>query len=306
MQTQGHSCTLVEMTRSIPLELITLERTALRFGHDIEKLRLLSASIAQHGLLQPIVVRAGDEGKYLLIAGVRRFKACSHLGWTEIDCTVVESKFGDVVPGFVENIQRLQMSPTEEASACKYMQEKENMSVAEIADATNHGRSWVQQRLMLAEWPAYAQDPIGKKKLSIGSVALLMQIDDEELRKYYIQIGAANGCTAQQAQAWLYDFQNRQRMIQPEGVDGVMPELPPLPPPLTCPCFLCGEAFDPSMTVIIRSCLPCRQSLAEILEAPAPTEEPETNGGPPELPKETNKPNEEEFKPSRSARFVGN
>jgi len=293
------------MTRSIPLDLITLERTALRFGHDVEKLRLLSASIAQHGLLQPIVVRKGDDGKYLLIAGVRRFKACSHLGWTEIDCTVVDTKFGDVVPGFVENIQRLQMSPTEEAAACKYMQEKENMSVGEIAESTNHGRSWVQQRLMLADWPEYARDPVGKKKLSIGSVALLMQITDEDLRIYYIQIGAANGCTAQQAQAWLYDFQNRQRMIQPVGVDGPMPELPPLPPPLTCPCFLCQENFDPSMTVIIRACMPCRQSLAEILEGTPPPEAPELNGGPPLIEGPANTPNEEEFEPSRSARFVG-
>ena len=255
------------MARSIPLASITLEREALRFGHDIEKLRLLSASIAQHGLLQPIVVRKGDDDHYVLIAGVRRLKAVSYLGWDEIDSTIIDTAHPDVVPAFVENVQRLQMSPTEEAAACKYMHESQNMSIGAIADTTNHGRSWVQQRLMLADWPDYAKDPIGKKRLSIGTVALLMEITDEELRKYYIQIGAANGCTAQQAQAWLGDWKNRMRMTHPEGLEGDVPELPPLPPPFLTPCFMCRTQLDPALSVMVRMCPSCQHDLSEILSS---------------------------------------
>ena len=268
------------MEQDIRVDQIQMDRTALRESVTDDSVRQLAESIRAQGLLQAIVVAARQGGGWRLIAGRRRLTACKLLGYTTIPARIIETEQIDEIPALAENLMRLQMSPTEEAEAVRMLHEEKGMSQREIAELTNHGTSWVQDRLFLCTLPDNFKKAVGEKKLSISAAGQLMLIQDVDYRDYLLSVAIVNGCTIHQAQAWLLDYQARSKIMNPTGSNPIEPRLPMEAPEPLCGCDFCGERVKAHLSVILRFCNDCNATLGEVREqmrrTPSPEPQPET------------------------------
>jgi ParB family chromosome partitioning protein len=150
-----------------------------------EQLHELEESIRQNGLLQPIVVRAAtsatpEGAEWELVAGERRWRAVRRLGWTEVPAVVKElDDRAMLIVAIVENVQRAELSPLEEAQGYRQLIDEFNFTQAEVAESVGRERSTVANLLRLLQLPASVQRMIGEGLLSMGHARAILGLEDE-------------------------------------------------------------------------------------------------------------------------------
>ena len=140
----------------------------------------LAASIKTQGLLQPLVVRAVARGRYELIAGERRWRAAQRAGLTELPVLVREVPEQTVLAlALIENIQREDLSPLEEAQALQRLIEEFGLTHQQTADAVGRSRAAVSNLLRLLELPAPVRALLDARKLEMGHARALATLPDK-------------------------------------------------------------------------------------------------------------------------------
>ena len=148
-----------------------------------DEIEELAQSIQKNGLLQPILVRKKDD-KYQIIAGERRWQACKHAGLTKIPVRIKEaSDFEAIMLATVENIQRSDLNPIEEAYAYRRMMERGNMTQSEVAQTVSKGRSTIANALRLLELPEEAQQLLYEEKITAGHARAILSVPTKEGRR---------------------------------------------------------------------------------------------------------------------------
>ncbi len=148
---------------------------------DKDALTELSASISENGLLQPILVREYAEGRYQIIAGERRFRASKLAGLTEIPAIVLDRddrKAAEIA--LIENIQREDLNPLEEALGYKALAEEYNMTQEELAAKVGKSRSAVANMLRLLDLPDDVLALVASKSLSAGHARTLLGLKSRD------------------------------------------------------------------------------------------------------------------------------
>ncbi|TVR59627.1 MAG: ParB/RepB/Spo0J family partition protein [Gemmatimonadales bacterium] len=151
-----------------------------RRDFDPEELADLRASIQANGLLQPLVVRPDptEGGRYQLVAGERRFRALTELNWAEAPAVVREVDDRTLlVLALVENIQRSQLGPVEEAEGYQSLVEEFGLTQGEVAEAVGKSRSAVANMLRLLRLPPSVRRMLGDGALSMGHARALLSLD---------------------------------------------------------------------------------------------------------------------------------
>jgi ParB family chromosome partitioning protein len=148
---------------------------------NAEELSELEASLRTAGLLQPITVRpAPTGGGYELIAGERRLRAATNLGWTEIAAAVKDVDDRTLLTlALVENLQRADLNPIEEAEGFKRLIEEFELTQQQVADAVGKERTTVNNLLRLLSLPASVRRMVEAGKLSLGHARPLLALGDE-------------------------------------------------------------------------------------------------------------------------------
>lgn len=145
-----------------------------------EQINELAASIRERGLVQPLVVRR-VEGKLELIAGERRLRAIASLGMTEVKVIVMEATDQEVAEiTLIENIQREDLSPLEEAEQYRLLQMRFHMKQDEIARHVGKSRVVVANMVRLLELAPEVRDMLENKEITVGHAKVLLQIKDPE------------------------------------------------------------------------------------------------------------------------------
>ncbi len=148
---------------------------------DDEALAELAASIAARGVIQPIIVRPLGKGRYQLIAGERRWRAAQKARLHEIPAIVRELDDREVMAlALIENLQREDLNPVEEARAYQRLSEQESMTQAEIAEMVDKSRSHVANLMRLLGLPEGVLDLVEAAKLSMGHARALIGHDEAE------------------------------------------------------------------------------------------------------------------------------
>ena len=148
---------------------------------DEESLAELAASIAARGVIQPVIVRPLGGGRYQLVAGERRWRAAQRARLHEIPALVQELEERDVMAlALIENLQRRDLNPIEEARAYQRLSEQEDLSQAEIAKLVEKSRSHVANLLRLLSLPASVLDQVQSGLLDMGHARALVGRDDAE------------------------------------------------------------------------------------------------------------------------------
>lgn len=148
-----------------------------------EELEELAASIREHGVLQPIVLRAADEG-YEIIAGERRVRACQRLGLKVIPALVRDADDTQMLElALIENIQRQDLGPIEEARAYQAYIQRLDMTQEQAAQRLGKSRSAVANMLRLLELPGDLQDLVSRGTLTMGHARALLAVGDAEAQR---------------------------------------------------------------------------------------------------------------------------
>ena len=167
--------------QSIPISLIRANPYQPRKEFRPEELADLESSLRTSGLLQPITVRPAPTGSgFELIAGERRFRAATRLGWTEIPAIVRETDDRTLLTlAMVENLQRADLDPIEEADGYHRLMEEFQLSQQEVADVVGKDRSTVANALRLRQLPAAVRRMLQEKQLSAGHARALLPLGTE-------------------------------------------------------------------------------------------------------------------------------
>jgi ParB family transcriptional regulator, chromosome partitioning protein len=166
--------------RELPLASVKPNPYQPRTRMDQAELTDLASSMQASGLLQPVIVRPRDNG-FELIAGERRWRAAQQLGWAKIPAVVREVDDRTLLTlALVENLQRDDLSPIDEAAGYHRLGEEFQLGHAEIGKAVGRDRSTVANLLRLLQLPADVQALVHEKRLSAGHARALLGLSDAE------------------------------------------------------------------------------------------------------------------------------
>ena len=164
----------------LPLDLIRPGRYQPRSVFDEEKLAELADSIRAQGVVQPVVVRPVGDGEYELIAGERRWRAAQIAGIDDIPAVVRDVPDEvSVAMALIENIQREDLNPLEEATALRRLIDDFQMTHQEAADAVGRSRAAVSNLLRLLELMQEVKDMIDMRLIEMGHARALLSLDDD-------------------------------------------------------------------------------------------------------------------------------
>ncbi|NVY96662.1 ParB/RepB/Spo0J family partition protein [Lactobacillus sp. DCY120] len=156
-----------DQVQQIPLTQIEANTYQPRTQFTAEQITELAQSIAAHGLLQPIIVRQQSPEHYEIIAGERRFRAVSQLQWTQIPALVrTYSDQQSAALALIENLQRQDLNPIEEAQAYVHLKELNHLQQQELAQQLGKSQSYVANKIRLLKLAAPVQAAIAAGKIS--------------------------------------------------------------------------------------------------------------------------------------------
>ncbi len=148
---------------------------------DEKALEELSKSIEQNGIIQPLLVRPMSDGSYQLVAGERRWRAARMAGLTEVPVTIREMTDEEAsVFALIENLQREDLNPVEEAQGLKALIETYGLTQEDAAERVGKSRVAVTNTLRLLKLPSSILKLLGDGKLSAGHCRALLSLDDEK------------------------------------------------------------------------------------------------------------------------------
>jgi len=201
------AATPVSELQSLPLDIIQRGKYQPRRHMDPVALEELANSIRAQGLMQPIVVRAIGEGRYEIIAGERRWRASQQAGLERIPALVRDVPDQVAIAlALIENIQRQNLNPLEEAMALQRLQDEFELTQAQVAEAVGKSRSGVTNLLRLLALAEEAKDLLAKGELEMGHARALLGLPKARQAEGARHV-VARGLTVRQTEAlvrqWL-------------------------------------------------------------------------------------------------------
>ena len=192
----------VSALQSIPIAQIRPNPFQPRREFRPDELADLESSLRVNGLLQPVTVRPAPNGNgYELIAGERRFRAATRLGWTEIAAVVRPTDDRAALTlAMVENLQRADLDPIEEADGYQRLIEEFLLSQQEVADVVGKDRSTVANALRLLQLPAAVRRLLQEKQLSAGHARALLGLGAERAITDLAREVVANGLSVREVE----------------------------------------------------------------------------------------------------------
>ena len=187
--------------REVPVQSIRPNPFQPRRTIEPTKLQELADSIQASGLLQPVVVREAN-GAYELIAGERRWRAVQKLGWTKVPVVVKQADDRTLLTlAIIENIQRAELSPLEEAASYQRLIDEFKASQGDVARLVGRDRSTVANALRLLKLPAEVRELLERRQLSEGHARALLGVTDERLLTRLAHAAVAEGWSVREVEA---------------------------------------------------------------------------------------------------------
>jgi ParB family transcriptional regulator, chromosome partitioning protein len=177
-----------EEVKKIPVSQIVPNRYQPRTIFAEDKIEELALTIHTHGIIQPIVVRECEDGKFEIIAGERRWRAVQKLGWTEIPAIIKNLNDKETASvALIENLQREELTPIEEAMAYAKLLELHNLTQEALAQRLGKGQSTVANKLRLLKLPQEVQEALLQRQITERHARALIALKDKEKQLKLLQ-----------------------------------------------------------------------------------------------------------------------
>ena len=214
-----------EKSDLLPISKIEPRQDQPRRFFDEAQLAELAESIKEHGVIQPITVREIDGGYYQIIAGERRWRAARLAGLFEIPAKVIEADDRTaMVLAMVENLQREDLNPIEEAKGYKVLTEEYGMTQAAVAESVGKSRPVITNAMRLLTLPEDVLKLTEEGKLSLSQARAILEIEDDELKSQIAAQAAENSLTVREISSLAGKIgreSNRKKSKRPVFPDGV-------------------------------------------------------------------------------------
>ena len=185
----------------LPIDHIEPNPQQPRLAFDDTALEELAASIVEVGVLQPVVVRSVDENRYELIAGERRWRAAKRAGLNEVPAVVRSTdEQGTLTEALIENVQREDLGPLEEAAAYRQLLEDFELTHEDIGKRVGKSRATVTNALRLLQLPASIQGMLERGELVSGAARALLNVEDLAFAEHIANRAVAEGWSVRQVE----------------------------------------------------------------------------------------------------------
>ena len=257
--------------QNILLALIDPPTLADREGIDPEGIRELADSIKAQGLLQPLVIRPNGS-RYEVTAGHRRYLAVSSLGFTHVTCNVKnltdkESRLARAV----ENGQRENLTPIEEAKSFKRLADEFDMTYQQISELTGKTAVVIKKKIALLTLHPDVIKAIHERKIPVGVGEELNGIDDPNTLKYYLDLAIDNGVTRDVIRLWVKEYKDNVRRSQTASVPFESLPNPMIEKPIWLTCSCCNGPVEIADAKLIRACPDCLKNIDQAIKQAALT-----------------------------------
>ena len=201
----------------IPVDMIEPNPYQPRMNFDQEALDELADSIRTLGLIQPITVRRKEEGRYQIISGERRFRACRLAGMDMIPAYIRDTNDqGMLEMAIVENIQRENLDPIEVAMSYQRLIEECNLTQEQMAVRVGKKRASVTNYLRLLKLPAKLQHDLKVGLLSVGHAKVLLGIEDLKLQEYLCDLVIKEDLSVRQLEDKIKKLTEQKKAAEPQ------------------------------------------------------------------------------------------
>lgn len=211
--------------QEIPIEAIEASQFQPRRHFDEEALLELADSIQNQGILQPLLVRPHPTApeKYQLLAGERRLRAASLVSMSSVPCVVMQAEDTKALEiALVENIQRTDLSPLEEAQAYRYLVERFSLTQEEVAARVGKSREAVANTLRLLNLPERPLRALEEGKISVGHAKLLLGLPAEHEIEAVLEQIVENGLTVRETEALMRQGRVPEKPEKPKKTDPIL------------------------------------------------------------------------------------
>ncbi len=211
-------------TRSVGIRVIPLDRIEPnpqqpRLAFNEETLQELANSVTEHGVLQPILVRPLEGGRYQLIAGERRWRASKIAGLDTIPALIEDIDDDTALEiAIIENLQREDISPLDEAAMYDRMVHEHGYSIRKLADKLGKDKGYLENRLRLADAPPEIRELVSLRKDTLSHAYELMKVDDPKKRRRLAEQVAAGQLTLIKLREKVEGRRMRPRDLDTESV----------------------------------------------------------------------------------------
>lgn len=207
---------------SLPLQKVEPNPNQPRHRFDEEELQALADSISEHGILQPLAVRKMEGGFYQIIAGERRWRAARLAGLQEVPVVVVEADDKTVMElALIENLQRQDLNPMEEAEGYRVLTEEYGLTQEEAAARVGKSRPAVANALRLLALPDEVRELVEKGELSAGHARAILSLPTKTKQKTAAQRILALRLSVRQAEAMCKRLATEEKKPEPPKHTGV-------------------------------------------------------------------------------------
>ncbi len=197
--------------KNIKISLIEPNKKQPRRHFDEEKIRALSASIKEHGLIQPIIITPSENGMYKIVAGERRWRAAKKAKLSEIPTVIRKYNEEEVAEiALIENLQRENLNPIEEAIGYNLLMEEFNLTQEMISQRVGKSRSAIANSLRLLSLENDIQKMLIAGTLSSGHARAVLSIEDREIRIALAKRIIEDNLNVRQAEALAKQLQKKQ------------------------------------------------------------------------------------------------
>jgi ParB family chromosome partitioning protein len=203
--------------RNIPIDRIEPNPAQPRMIIDPAALRELAASVREHGVLQPVLVRPLDDGRYQLIAGERRWRAARLAQQATVPAMIEEIDDDTALEiSIIENLQREDLTPLEEAEMYRRMTAEHGYSVRKLAQKLGKDKGYIENRLRLSDAPPEVRDLVATRKDTLSHAYELLKVTDPRKRKRLAEQVARGELTLARLRDRIEGRRRRRREEGPE------------------------------------------------------------------------------------------
>lgn len=207
-----------ERVQKIALDQIKPDPNQPRKSFDSEAIAELASSIKRHGILQPLVVTQSGEG-YVIVAGERRYRAARKIGLSHVPVlvrTIEEIERLEI--GLIENMQRVDLSPMEQAVSIARLNQQFSMDMHDIAARLGKAHTTIVNIVRLLQLPSFAQEALAKGEISEGHARSILALKNEEkAQKDLLKHIIKDGWSVRQAEAYVKNFKSEHNLPQKEA-----------------------------------------------------------------------------------------
>ena len=205
----------------LPIQRIEPRQEQPRTVFEQERIDELADSIREHGVLSPLMVRSVNDGYYQIIAGERRWRAARAAGITEIPARIVVADDKRALElAMVENLQREDLSPIEEARGYKALMEEFDMTQEEVAQRVSKSRPSVANAIRLLALPDELKELVLRGELSAGSARALLALKSEEVMRSAARTVVNNGMSVREVEVFVKKLdRDKGKRIKPRSME---------------------------------------------------------------------------------------